>query len=70
MSGRIISIVLGMGQRFPGIGPTVWSQAASLGTDKALVVVSLSTLVYHNEFTMRLSVSWKSTLPPSWTERF
>ena len=51
MSGRIIPIILGKGQRFPGNGlpPTFWPFIVSLGTVMAPVGVSFSMLMYYNE---------------------
>ena len=51
MSGRIILIILGKGQRFPGIGPlpTFWPFTVSLRTVIVLVGVSVSMLMYYNE---------------------
>ena len=69
MNGRIIPVIWGKGWRFPGIGPlpTFWPFMVDLRTVMVLVRVPFSMLVYYNEHVMRLKVSWKSNLPPSWT---
>ena len=58
-SRRIIPILSGKGQGFPGVGPlpTFWSFMVSLGIFMAPVGMSFSMLLYNNEHTMRLKVS-------------
>ena len=69
MSGKIIPIILGIGQGFPGIGPphNFWPFVAGLRTVVVLVGVPLSMLVYYNEPIVSLKVHWKVNLRSSWT---
>ena len=69
MSGKVIPIILGTGQGFPGIGPphTFWPFMVGLRTVTVLVGVPLSMLVYHNEPIVSLKVHWKLNPLPSWT---
>ena len=69
MSGKVIPAILGVGRRFPGIGPppTFWPLMVSLETVMVLMDVSFSLLMYYDEHILRLKVYWKFTCQPSWT---
>ena len=55
-SGRIIPIILGMRQRFPGITIHFLTSLVSLRTIMALEGVLFSMLIYYNECMIRLNV--------------
>ena len=58
-SRRIIPILSGKGQGFPGVGPlpTFWSFMVSLGIFMAPVGMSFSMLLYNNEFKVSVQFS-------------
>ena len=64
ISGRIILIIWGKEQRFPGIGPMPIFSSLMVSLRAVMVLVGVSG--YYSEC-MRLKVHWKSNILPSWT---